>query len=342
MSIRASSHKQIDTLVRDLASSRDVTRDAAVARLTVIGPRAVERLTAVAASVADGPSARAAALRALEAIGDPRALDAGLKAALDTDATVATAGIGVARAFLKTQRSAEVVDRLTGLALDRARAQATRIAAIRALGELRTSTVAPVLAALGTDPDARIAVLATASRVKDPDPVVWLAAAAQGPLPDDPSHIRRALAQSADALSLPSLHRLVQRVREREDAEPPSRRAEWTTTRAAVHQALAARGSRIALYDLREALEGAAAPLPVEFLTALTDIGDTTCLEAIAAAYAKARAKRGNDWWRDRLADAFRAIVAREKITMRHATMKKIGKRWPRALPGLGLKAYKP
>ena len=42
----------------------------------------------------------------------------------------------------------------------------------------------------------------------------------------------------------------------------------------------------MALYDLREALKATAAPLPVEFLTALSLVGDTSCLEAIAAAFA--------------------------------------------------------
>ena len=94
--IRASSHQQIDALIRDLASSRDVARDAAVARLTVIGARAIERLTTLAGDVAAASPARAAALRALEAIGDPRAIDAGLRAAEDTDEGIAAAGIAVA------------------------------------------------------------------------------------------------------------------------------------------------------------------------------------------------------------------------------------------------------
>ena len=52
--IKASSHTQIDALIRDLASAREVTRDAAVARLTVIGARAIDRLTRVADDVQAG------------------------------------------------------------------------------------------------------------------------------------------------------------------------------------------------------------------------------------------------------------------------------------------------
>jgi HEAT repeat protein len=338
--IKASSHTQIDALIRDLASSLDVKRDAAVARLTVIGARAVERLTRLSGDPASAPAARAAALRALEAIGDPRAIDAGLQAADDADEGIAAAGIAVARALLQTRRSADVVDHLTALALDRARPRATRAAAIRALGDLRKATVAPLLNTLRRDPDAEIAALASMLKgPSGPGDKAWLLKTVEGAMPDDPARIQRALSQWGGELSLPNLHRLVQRLREREASEPSSGRTEWAAARAAAHAALAARGSRIALYDLRETLEASTEPLPVEFLTALAEIGDETCLEAMAQAYAKARSKRGNDWWRDHLADAFRAIVGREKITKRNAAMKKIEKRWPQAMRGLGLKA---
>jgi hypothetical protein len=95
--------------------------------------------------------------------------------------------------------------------------------------------------------------------------------------------------------------------------------------RAAAHLALAQRGSRVALYDLRETIESARDRLPVEFFAAVTAIGDASCLEPIASAYSRA----SDDWSRRHLADAFRAIVDREKMTKRHATAKKIEKRWP-------------
>jgi hypothetical protein len=85
------------------------------------------------------------------------------------------------------------------------------------------------------------------------------------------------------------------------------------------------------LYDLRESLEHSAGPLPVEFMAALSLAGDATCLESIAAAYSHAAGSPGDNdaWWRDHLADAFRAIVKREHVTARHAVMRKIQKRWP-------------
>ena len=54
-------------------------------------------------------------------------------------------------------------------------------------------------------------------------------------------------------------------------------------------------------------------------------VGDTSCLEAIAGAHAKTK----HAAWRGQLAHAFRAIVAREHLTRRHAAVKKLEQRWP-------------
>ena len=78
VAIRASSSKQIDSLIADLSAASGVTRETAVARLTLLGARAVERLLTVAASHASA-DARTAAWRTLEAIADQRALDPALE-----------------------------------------------------------------------------------------------------------------------------------------------------------------------------------------------------------------------------------------------------------------------
>src|SRR6185295_473737 len=148
VAIRASSGKQIESLAADLSSASAATRDAAVARLTVLGARAVERLVALATSAAAAP-ARAGAWRALEAalatLGDAR-----------TDPAVGAAAVGVTRVFLLGDRGAAAIDRLTSLALDRERAGSLRVAALRALRELGASTIAPVLTALADDSSALI------------------------------------------------------------------------------------------------------------------------------------------------------------------------------------------
>ena len=103
----------------------------------------------------------------------------------------------------------------------------------------------------------------------------------------------------------------------------------WAVVRGVLHQHLAARGSRLALYDLREALEGARGPLPVGFLSAAAVVGDVSCLLPLARAWVDA--PPDDRWWRDHVAEAFRAIVAREALGRRHPTLKQILEKWPAA-----------
>jgi hypothetical protein len=345
--IKASSARQIETLVADLGSDRVATREAAVARLTLLGARAVERLLLLLDSSASA-SARTAALRTLEAIADPRALDGVLETIDDADATVACAAASAARVFLRGPRGNIAVDRLTTAVLDTARNEDVRIAALRALGDLERSTLAPLLAALQRDPSDAMKAATRLSAVVDPAEVVTRAA--DRGLPDDPEELGEAIARAGGEVALPLLLRVIERVREREASEPAARRAEWTRVRGRVHVALAGRGSRIALYDLRESLESmssmsprsaTSAPLPVEFLSALSTAGDVSCLEAVVAAYARAtppagpKGPKGDQWWRDHLADAFKTIVKRERLTRRHGVVKKIEKRWGSALEQL-------
>jgi len=329
VAIRASSARQVDALIADLAGVSDIKRDAAVARLTVIGARAVERPIELGTSDA-GPAARTAAFRALEAIADPRALDAAVRGAGDRDAAVASAAIGVVRVFVRGTRSAIAVDRLTAVALDQRRPDAVRVAAVRALNELDRATVAPVMKVLHADRSEAVKQAATAGRnagaPRRRDASTTLAEVVEGPL-DDPAALRRIISEAAEAAPLPALLTVLERVRDREAREPRSRRSPWTNARAAAHVALARRNSRLALYDLRESLERAAEPLPVDMLAALSLIGDASCLEPIAAAQSKSK----DDWWREHLEKAFKEIVARERLTARHATLKRIKQRydWP-------------
>jgi HEAT repeat protein len=329
--IRKSSAAFIEALAADLTSESAVTREAAIARLTVIGPRAVDSLVAIVGRPENGPTARLSALRALEALGDARALDAALSATLDADAGVASGAVAVARVFLTGRRGPAVLDRLTTVALDRTRPESVRLAAITAVGDLKPSTVKPLWNALAKDPSPAIREIVDTSP-RGPAAEISTAdelnAAAQGELPSDPESLRRLLASAGTDTPLATLHRIIERLREREATAPPGLRGDWTRTRGATHVALARRSSRLGLYDLREALEGAREPLPVEFLAALSMAGDASCLEAIAAAHGHAT----GEWWRQHLEDAFKAIVAREGLTRRHAVIKKIEKRWG-ALP---------
>ena len=339
MPIRASSAREIDALVADLSADRPVTREAAVARLTVLGARAVDKLTAVLESEVPGP-ARVAALQTLEAIASPRALDPALRAVDDRDPAVALAAVSMVRAFLRSARGADVTDRLAQLAIDAQRQPDVRLAAMHALSDLTSAELRPLWNVLAQDlhPAVRARAETAVSRrpVAPTDPLRDVTAAAEGDLPDDPVALGRAISEAARSIALPLLHQIIERIREREAREPPGRRLEWTNARASAHLALANRGSRLALYDVRESLERATIPLPVEFLATLSLVGDAGCLEAVAAAHAKSGGsnRAQTDWWRQHLASAFQTIVKRERLTRRHALMKKILKRWPAILEG--------
>ena len=333
MVIRASTGRQVDALVADLSSPIALTRDGAVARLTVIGERAVARLLPVASHREAGTDARIAAFHALEGIGDLRAFDPALDALDDEEPLVAVCAVSVLQAFLTSARGVEALDRLTAIAVNRARPRPLRLAAIRALRDLGPSTIAPLLTALGSDPDQAIALAAGLGPGATGDPVYLVRDAVETALPDSPSGLRLALTEAGEHLPLALLQQLVERVRFREGAVPGPIRAEWTALRGAAHKALADRGSRLALYDLKESFESAREALPVDFLGAAAAIGDTACLESVAAAYARAMdtGLRVDDWWRQRLVDVFRAIAGREQVSRRTAAGKRITSRWKEA-----------
>jgi hypothetical protein len=331
--IKRSSARDVAALLHDLQAGDDVARETAAARLSVIGTRAVPGLVEVAVSQAP-PRVRAAALAALESIGDARAIDpaAGVLEAGDPGLTEAAAG--VLRAALNSPRGAEALDRLASVALDAARPAPARLAALAALKDLPERVVGPVWQALAADASPAIrAIVAPSGRSPILPPAEAIEAASGGTLPDDPEALRHWLASDAARVPLPILHRLVEVLRAREaDSPDPARRSGWMTARASAHLALAQRGSRVALYDLRETIASATSA-PVEMLTALEVIGDRSCLEPIAAAYARLSAEppSATAWWREHLASAFRTIAGREKLTERHAVTRQIRARWPAA-----------
>jgi hypothetical protein len=142
---------------------------------------------------------------------------------------------------------------------------------------------------------------------------------------DSAISIQETIVRRGADLPLGELLRFVELARDRDAAAPPGGRVEWAAARAAAHLELAKRGSRIALYDVREWLEAARQPLPADALAALSTVGDASCLEPIAKAHARSR----DASWRQRLADAFRAVTTRERLTRRHAVIKKIEQKWP-------------
>ena len=339
MVIKRSSEGEIDALLADLDADNDVRREAAIARLAVIGSRAVSGLIDVLRRTSS-PRTRVAALQALEPAQDPRALDAALACLSLSDAAVPVQAVSVVRRHLTSSEGPRAIDRLVTIAVDAGQAQPLRLAAIEALADIPERTIKPIWRRLIHDQDPRIARrgrLALGLDGPDPEPSDVLDAAAAGTLPEDPRLLRAAIAAAGGDVPLPTLHRVLEALRASErDSREGARLVELRGARAALHEALAARGSSVALYDARETLENSSASLPLEFVTALATVGDRTCLDAIAGAYARALGAPGSqDWWRAHLATAFREIVRREGLTERHAALKHVRSKWPDAARAL-------
>jgi hypothetical protein len=332
MVIRRSAAAEIRPLVVRLVGSDAVEREAASARLAIIGARATRTLTA-ALEGTTSPQGQAAILRTLEAIHDPRALAPAARLADSDQADVAAAAVSVLRRFLRHSDAAlanAAFERLTSLALDPTRPEPVRAVALEALSDLPADTTGEVLRQLRDDPSRRLRAAATPRADSAPRPGA-LAEITQASLCPDPTVLRALVANEGSRAPLAVLGRLVEFLRAREEAETASpRRTEWQAARAAVHQVLARRGSRIALYDLREALAAAPGPLPVGFVAALEAIGDASCLDEVAAAYVRARRAR-DAWWVEHLTALFKHLVSRARLTRRSPAVRRVISRWPQA-----------
>jgi hypothetical protein len=338
VAIRRSTAPQTAALIADLVGADTVRREAAVARLAIAGARAVDPLLAALASASG--DARIAILRVLERQAEPRTLGAAMSAlALPTTAE-ALAAVGAVRALLRSQdqRSADAaLDALTAVALDRARPDALRVAAIDALSDLGPAVVESIRDRLSTETAERVrrAVGLEGPVATDIEAgAARLEAARQG-APDDPDVLRQVLQEAGDSVALSTLHELVLVIRRHERGATGPLRAQWEATRAAAHGALARRGSRLALFDLRDTLsDGATAPHP-DVIAAAAAIGDASCLEPLALSLKRAASGDG----RAELIRAGQSIIAREGLTRRHAAVRQLLARHPEASELVGTPA---
>ena len=291
----------IDRLIADLQSSDSIRRDAAVARLRILGNRALPRLIDLVAAH-ESAAVRALALDALEGLDDVRAIDVAFDALRDGNIEVVIAALGVLRRWVAEETGTRLLDAITTITVDRSRDARVRVAALAALSELPEHLVRPI-------------------RDQAPPPE------SAGPSLDDPVQVREWIQAYGAGATLSTLHELITRTREREHAESSSRlRSEWLQARGRAHQALAKRDSLVALYDLRETFEAATGALPQSFLSTAAAIGDASCLEPLARAWATA----GKDLdWNHQLSTTAAAIMRREKLTGRSAAVKKLRANFP-------------
>jgi len=272
-----------------------------VARLRVLGPAAVPRLAAVIAAAGPSP-ARVAAFDALDGIDDRRVPTLAVGALEHDDPETVVAALGVLRAWVARESGTRLLETLTTIATDRERHARVRSAAIDALADLPEELTAPI-------------------RAHAPPPE------STGPPLDDPVAARDWIEAYGAAADLPALHDVIKALREGErTARSARQRLDWVAARGAAHRALSARGSRLALFDLRETLDGAEGPLPGGFVEAAAAIGDASCLEPLARAWAAAPR---DAVWRTRLQTTARDILRRARLTGRNATVKAVRAKWP-------------
>lgn len=327
MAIRASASLEVRRLIGDLEGRDPVRRDAAVARLAVIGTRAVRQILEHLASPS-APGSAAWLLQALESIPDPRAVDPVLHALTSDDSGVRVAAIRAARGLLSLPQGPQVLDRLTALVLDPGQPGAERAVALEALNVLPARTMRPLLEQLRNDPSPDVRLVVAHAGVPVDDPVAELEEAADGWLDRDPEAFVHLVSRAAADAPLSTLHRLIEKVRSKESEGRAARRRDWAAVRGTLHVALARRGSKVALYDLREALERAVEPLPPDYLMAMGEIGDATCLEPLAVAFVQALSMEDADLWRREVASVFSRIVEREGLTRRHGPIRRVRARF--------------
>jgi hypothetical protein len=332
MVIKASATAEIRQLVRALGGEDDVALEAAVARLAIIGERAVSALIAAYRATSDRRF-RLGVLRVLERAADERTL-AIARDALGLGGDLAIGGANILRTLLQSpdaRTSAAALDLLMAVVLDESAEHRMRLTVAEALGDM-PGVRARLAGALAGIPEAAAALRAGEAPL---DGAVRDAAwqdALEGRLPDRPDLLGEAVRAHGATAALSSLQTLVDAVRVHEGTLGADRsRGDWRAVRGALHQALALRGSRVALYDLRETVAGASGPLPPSFLGALHAVGDASCLDGIAAAYETADDAR----WKAQLRETFHAIARRERLTRRTAPMKRLASRRPAAFRAL-------
>jgi hypothetical protein len=340
----APSSGQSKALLDDLLAGEDaVDVEAAIARLAISGRPGLRQVLQRLKTAGDDHLPRL--LRVLERIGDPSALPAVRPLVTHASPEVAAAAVDVLGALLDARDStvaSSALDILTATLLDGQRPDAVRLRALDAITNAPDPSptydadiVEPLRRQLRLDASDVMRRAADGGLPEtapvDPTTAVDLDGVAAGVLPADAEAVRRTLAAQGSSAPLTTLHRVIDRVRTHERGLPPEDVEPWRVVRATAHLALAARGSRLAVYDLRETLEALGPQTPVGMLSALQQVGDGSVLDAVADAYAATE----DGWFRQQVTTIFRAIVEREKMTKRHAAVKKLSARAPETLAAL-------
>ena len=347
MPIVPSRSRETQALVARLSSARAAERETAVARLLLLGPRALPAV--LAALPGSGPELRLCVLELLEHTGDPRAGAAVMALCRDPDGAVARRALALLPRYLEPKAAATAARIAAGGPAD------LRLSAVRALCALHArglvEALEPLLGVIldeKEDADFRREVLAslhavdpeTAGTLREP-----LARTTREPEAVDTSSLPalhtalegatdpQTLGMLADAIghlrsptSIPVLSRALERLRDLPRRARDEARAEVASR---LHLALAALDSRIALFDLRERLTALPLLAGATLLEAAERIGELSLLPALARIHAEEQGLRAGS------AKVFAAIVARERLRPKNAALRALKPKDRDALRGL-------
>src|SRR3990170_1946647 len=134
MVIKASAASDIRQLIEALGGDDDVRREAAIARLGVIGARAVDRLVDAYRS-ATSRELKVAVLRALDVAGDRRTVSVAREAILEGGdvAVAAVAALGALVDAAPSSAATDALDVLVAAALDKSHERRVRLASFQAI-----------------------------------------------------------------------------------------------------------------------------------------------------------------------------------------------------------------
>jgi hypothetical protein len=271
--------REVQELIEQLSSASASSRESAVARLILLGERAIQPLLA---SLPQAPArGRLAALAVLDSQPPPGWMAQVPSLLRDRSPEVAARAAGLLGKALRLG-AVEALDPLLEVLFDEGVHEATRLAALEGVRALPDAELQPILERLrrGSNP-------VLARRASAPE-----APARPGPLP-------------AGVEAIPLLHDAIRTLAQRAAQGQSAALAE---ERARLHLELAARGSRIALYDLREMLDARPPRAGGALLAAATQVGDASFVPTLARLACDAPPLL------PACAEALAAIVRRERL----------------------------
>jgi len=311
--IKRSASDQVGRLLQDLLGGDVSASELAAARLVILGSRALRHLeTLLRQNLEEQPLLRV--LDVLERVTDARVAALAAPLLSDPRDPIACAAAGLVKKGLASHERAVAATALQALLATASAASERPVvarAALAALSELPQAVLEPLRQAASAFDAA-----ANDTATRDPDDSQallrrWLQSA---PGSEPVELIRLAFEACSRTAPLSLIHAVVERARRMEQGGTDVEAEAWRNLRGLAHQALGARGSRVALYDLRETVGKEPDRVTIGMLGALSALADRTDLDAIATAWASA----GDPWQKSRFEEVGRRIVERDAVDTRH------------------------